>query len=404
MDRVTTTSGAIYPGNTVSLEIFDHYGSSVKNDVSETQEINLRRVFPCLVWILCVVVVLPSAQGTARAADIIRPSTTITLSGNPSGAVRDEQTGNVYVVSEDSSAVSTIRAGRLTRTTRLPGAASAPSLDLGGDLLFIANERDDQLHILQTRTLKLLATVPVETDPRNPVVNERRNEVYVPNTGSGTVSVIDIPSLEVVATITVGSLPWSVTMSPDGRRAYVSNARDGTISVIRTRDHRVISTIVACDFPLRTAIKASGRRLYVPCRDSGELAIINTRTLRLRAKVALGRHPTPPALSPNGDRAYVSLEGEDAVAVVDLKSESLVARWPAGRRPFTAVLNPSGTALYVPNYTAGSVSVLDTGSGVTAATLVAGTGARQVLGGPEVYVVNAQAGTVSGFTDVAWDD
>lgn len=399
-----TTSGATYPGNTVSFEIFDQYGSSVNIDVSGTQEIKSRGVFPCLVWILCVLVVLPSAQGTARAADIIRPSTTITLGGNPSGAVRDEQTGNVYVVSEDSSAVSTIREGRLTRTTHLPGATSAPSLDRVSGLLFVADQRNDELHVLQARTLQRLATVPVETDPRNPVVNERRNELYVPNTASGTVSVIDISKREVAATIPVGNLPWSVTMSPDGRWAYVSNARDGTISVIRTRDHQVIATIVACDFPLRTSIKASGKRLYVPCRDSGELAIINTRTLRLRTKIAIGRQPTPPALSPDGERAYVSLEGEDAVAVVDLESESLVARWPVGRRPFTAVLNPSGTALYVPNYATGTVSVLDTGSGLTAATLLAGAGARQVVGGPDLYVVNGQAGSLSSFRNVAWDD
>lgn len=116
------------------------------------------------------------------------------------------------------------------------------------------------------------------------------------------------------------------------------------------------------------------------------------------------RWPTPAAMSPNGDRAYVSLEGEDAVSVVDIRTATISARWPVGRRPFTPVVNPSGTALYVPNYDAGTVSVIDTASGLTVYTLLAGLGARQVIGGRQLVVVNAQAGTVSGFSNVGWED
>ena len=58
-------------------------------------------------------------------------------------------------------------------------------------------------------------------------------KVYVANNIDQSVSVIDTATNNVVATVTVGIRPTTVTIIPDGTQANVTNA-DGTVSVINT--------------------------------------------------------------------------------------------------------------------------------------------------------------------------
>ena len=67
--------------------------------------------------------------------------------------------------------------------------------------------------------------------------------VYVANDRDGTVSVIDTGSNTVTATIPVGEGPWYPVVLPDGSAVYVPNHGDGTVSVIDTATNTVTATI-----------------------------------------------------------------------------------------------------------------------------------------------------------------
>jgi len=126
--------------------------------------------------------------------------------GLPNVGVRDRSFGLVFLVSEDSAPVSALAWGRVRRVVRLVGAASAPTLADGDGHLFVAENRNDLLHVLQRSTLDLLASVPVGDALRSPVLNSRRREIYVPDTGSTTITVLDSSTWVSKATIDVGGL------------------------------------------------------------------------------------------------------------------------------------------------------------------------------------------------------
>ncbi|MGH3671038.1 MAG: YncE family protein [Pseudonocardiaceae bacterium] len=67
--------------------------------------------------------------------------------------------------------------------------------------------------------------------------------LYLPNSGSGSVSVIDTLSNTVIATIPVGSCPEGVAVTPDGRHVYVPNFASNSVSVIDTANDTVADTI-----------------------------------------------------------------------------------------------------------------------------------------------------------------
>ena len=68
---------------------------------------------------------------------------------------------------------------------------------------------------------------------------------YITNLGSNTVSVIDTKTNKVTATIPVGAGPLGVAVSPDGSKVYISNDNDnpGTVAVIDAATNAVTATI-----------------------------------------------------------------------------------------------------------------------------------------------------------------
>ncbi len=88
-----------------------------------------------------------------------------------------------------------------------------------------------------------LKSIPVGTQPYGVAVSPDSTQLYVTNTGSGTLSIIDIASDTVVGTVLVGLQPRGVAAHPDGRRVYVANTGSDTVSVVDVQTATVIATI-----------------------------------------------------------------------------------------------------------------------------------------------------------------
>ena len=74
--------------------------------------------------------------------------------------------------------------------------------------------------------------IPVGTNPSALGVNPATNQIYVVNSGGGTVSVIDGGNLTATTTrVIVGSIPSDAVVNPVTNKIYVSNSGSGTVSV-----------------------------------------------------------------------------------------------------------------------------------------------------------------------------
>ena len=78
----------------------------------------------------------------------------------------------------------------------------------------------------------VVATISVGDGPSGVAVNPDTDLVYVADQNDDTVSVIDGETNSVVATISVGSFPQGVAVNPDTNLVYVANSLDDTVSVI----------------------------------------------------------------------------------------------------------------------------------------------------------------------------
>ncbi|HEU4769839.1 MAG TPA: hypothetical protein VFS77_20910 [Pyrinomonadaceae bacterium] len=66
--------------------------------------------------------------------------------------------------------------------------------------------------------------------------------VYVANGRANSVSVIDARTDKLIATIPVGQRVWGLALTRDGKKLYAANGLSNTVSVIDTATNSVVAT------------------------------------------------------------------------------------------------------------------------------------------------------------------
>jgi len=96
------------------------------------------------------------------------------------------------------------------------------AVDTTTDTVYVANEGDDSVSVIDGATGTVMATILVGSSPRGIAVDETTDTVYVANSGDQTVSVIDGATDEVSATLTIGADPDAVAVDPVTDTIFVS--------------------------------------------------------------------------------------------------------------------------------------------------------------------------------------
>jgi YVTN family beta-propeller protein len=105
---------------------------------------------------------------------------------------------------------------------------------------FVSNWGGDTVTVVDTSTLGIVRTVRTGTHPSAIATSPVRNETYVANTDSDTVTVLDgagnvLRSIDLrpYSDAPIGASPDALTVSPDGGTLYVANANDNDVGVIQ---------------------------------------------------------------------------------------------------------------------------------------------------------------------------
>jgi YVTN family beta-propeller protein len=226
-----------------------------------------------------------------------------------------------------------------------------------GETLYVCLSRNNALGVVDLRSDKVVAQIPVGVAPYGVVVTggapPAGNKAYVSNWGgrhpaagepsadssgtptlidprtgvasSGTISVVDLEQGKEVGSIAVGLHPCGLALSHDGSRLFVANANSDTVCVVDTALNSVVETIhVAPDHSL-----------------------------------PLGSAPNAVALSPDGATLYVANGGNNALAVVrlgrraggssDRQASSVVGFIPTGWYPGAVAVSADGRTLFAAN-------------------------------------------------------
>ncbi len=168
--------------------------------------------------------------------------------------------------------------------------------------VYVCNEANHEVWVLNADTLALEAKVAVGMHPHSCVMGADKRHLYVSNWGSRTVSVIDTDTNQLVRDLTVGLRPNDMALSSDGR-LFVACSGDNTVQVINT-------DVLEKQVPLPNR----KRRLYEGSRE-----VLCTS---LYPQSPEGSTPDAVAVSPDGNTLYVANADNNDVMVVDISNDS----------------------------------------------------------------------------------
>ena len=212
----------------------------------------------------------------------------------------------------------------------------------GTGRLYVCNEANHEVWVLQAGSLAFEAAIPVGQHPHSCVIGADHSHLYVSDWGSQSVSVVDTKKGRRVRDIAVGLRPNDMTLSPDGR-LFVACAGDNTVHVIQTRS-------------LEASEAGASPTRRIP---EGTREIISTS---LYPESPEGSTPDGVAVSPDGHTLFVANADNNDVMVVDIsnsisegarrnrESLSVVEGFiPVGWYPTAVAVSPDNQVLFVAN-------------------------------------------------------
>ena len=277
------------------------------------------------------------------------------------------------------------------------GAAAAPD----GGRLYVSNEAESTLDIVDAKTLGILKRVPLSGHPNNVSISADGRRVYVAIAQTpGAVDVVDTVSQSRVKSIPIDGAGHNTYVTPDGKYVVAGSVAGRSLTVIdqKTEEpawsmkfdkgvrpiafekkpdgstgrmfvqlsdvhgfavvdfatHQEVTRVILPDLPGATkslnvqgspshgiGITPDGKTLWATSKWYHFVAAYSMPDLKPLGIVPVGRHPEWLTFSPDSRTVYVACAGSNFVSAVDVKSMKEVARIHVGQVPkrnITAVL------------------------------------------------------------------
>ena len=253
------------------------------------------------------------------------------------------------------------------------GAASAPD----GRTLFISNEGESTLEVVDTKTLKITKSIPLSGHPNNIAISKDGKRVYVSIARApGSVDVIDTASLEDVKSIPAKGAVHNTYVTPDGKFVVSGSIAGKTITVIDQKTETPVWWLTM-DLGIRpmafaTNPDGSTKWIFVQLSDFNGFAVVDFATHK-----EIKRISNPPleagktavhvggnashgmAVTADGKTLVVNSGENSALYSYSIPDLKVLGGADVGKAPDWVTLTPDGKTAYVANAASNSVSVVD---------------------------------------------
>lgn len=188
------------------------------------------------------------------------------------------------------------------------------------------------------------------------------DEIWVTNEKDDTISVIDVETLEVVRTVPTGERPRGITFAKDHSVVYVCASDSDAVQVIDPASGEILHDLPSGEDPEQFALHPDDRHLYIANEDDAITTVVDTHTRTVVAQIDVGIEPEGMAVSPDGAIAVTTSETTNMAHWIDTATQRLFANTLVDSRPRHAEFAKDGTELWVSAEIGGTISVFDVGT------------------------------------------
>lgn len=184
-------------------------------------------------------------------------------------------------------------------------------------------------------------------------------EIWVTNEKDDTISVIDVATLEVVRTIPTGERPRGITFSHDFSVVYICASDSDAVQVMDPETGKILHDLPSGEDPEQFVLHPDNRHLYIANEDDAIATVVDTETRRVVAQIDVGIEPEGMAVSPDGKYVITTSETTNMAHWIDTSTHELVANSLVDSRPRHAEFTHGTGEMWVSAEIGGTVSVFD---------------------------------------------
>lgn len=191
--------------------------------------------------------------------------------------------------------------------------------------IFVSNEKDNTVSVIDGESLEVVETIKVGRRPRAMAFSSDGSELFVAVGDDEAIDMIDLASLEVVSSLSSGEDPEVIRVDPNRPYVYVSNEDDNIVSVLDYQQRRLVTEIPVGVEPEGLGISPDGKWLIATTETSNMAHIVDLETMQAVHHRLMGARPRHAEFTADGAEAWVSAEVGATVSILDMHESFDVA-------------------------------------------------------------------------------
>lgn len=227
--------------------------------------------------------------------------------------------------------------------------------------LWVADEGNSRiLRFALTQSPGTGTVILVGANPHEMAYDYKKGEIFVTNTGDGTISVISDRTNKVVATIAVGGEPVSAAYDPSNNEIYVANWDATYISVISDTSNRVVKNVILPNQIFVTdgiAYDSNTSQVFV-VDDNGGFHVLSGQNVMVTSHSLEGDTPLPDVVyDSNRGELFMASSGGSIFVVSDL-NYTVLATIRTGIVPYDLTFDSGKGEVFVADSDSSKVLVI----------------------------------------------
>jgi len=267
--------------------------------------------------------------------------------------------------------------------------------------VYVSNEKDDTVTVLDSDTYEIIKTIDVGERPRGITLSHDFVNLYICASDSDTVQMMDIATDKIITDLPSGEDPEQFALHPNNRHMYIANEDDAIATVVDTQTRTVVAQIDVGVEPEGMAVETTNmahwidtstqtlvdntlvdqrprdaeftqddKELWVSSEIGGTVSVIDVETKQITQTITFSIpgvskariQPVGMELTDDGKYAFVALGPANHVAVVNRETYEAENYVLVGRRVWHMALTPEQDRLFTTNGVSGDVTVVDVAS------------------------------------------
>ncbi len=277
--------------------------------------------------------------------------------------------GEIWVSNEKDNTISVIDEQSLDVVRTIEVGERPRGITFSNDysVLFLCASDSDAVQVIDPESGEVLNELPSGEDPEQFILHPDNRHLYIANEDDAITTVVDVESRKVIAQIDVGVEPEGMAVSPDGKIVITTSESSNMAHWIDTETYEIIANTLVDQRPRHASFTADGSELWVSSEIGGTVTVFDVGSKDEKAKIAFEIKGVRPdrvqpvgfELTSDGKYAFVALGPANHVAVVDQKTYEVLDYILVGRRVWHVTFNGDESLLFTTNGVSGDVTVID---------------------------------------------